>query len=303
MTLSPVAIFTFNRPEHTLNLLQSIVNSKFSKKTKFYIFSDNYKKKGDKKKVKQVRFILNSFKKKINISIIKYKKNKGLYNSVIYGVNKILKKFSKIIVLEDDLVIKKNFFNYMNKSLDYYKNNNKIVQISGYSYPFDYKTNSAYFLTLSSCWGWGIHKKNWVDFINFISKKGNITSVYNELFKLKEMKKNFNFNGTFNYLGILEKQLTSKVSSWGILFYLFCFYKKKLILYPPVSLVKNYGFDGSGHHKSYSSFFNEENKKRKLSKIIYPKQIIVNKKILTKIQFFFINKLSYLSKIKNFFYI
>ena len=303
MLFSPVAIFVFNRPLHTLNLLESIINSKDSKKIKFYIFSDNYKNTEDKKKVDEVRSCINSYKKKINISVIKYKKNKGLYNSVIYGVSTILKKFSKIIVLEDDLVIKNFFFNYMNKSLDLYKNNNKVVQISGYSYPFDCKTNNAYFLTLSSCWGWGIHKKSWVDFINFISKKDNIISVYNELSKSREMKKNFNFNGTFNYLGILEKQLTSKVSSWGILFYLFCFYKKKLILYPPVSLVKNYGFDGSGHHKSYSSFFNEENKKRKLSKIIYPKQIITNKKNLTKIQLFFKKKLSYLSKIKNFFYI
>jgi hypothetical protein len=239
MSLSPVAIFVFNRPLHTYNLLESIINNKVSKKIKFYIFSDNYKNIEDKKKVAEVRSCINSYKKKINISVIKYKKNKGLYKSIIYGVSEILKKFPKIIVLEDDLVLKNNFFNYMNKSLDFYKNNNKVAQISGYSYPFDYKINNAYFLTLSSCWGWGIHKKNWIDFVNFISKKNNITSVYDELFKLKDVKNSFNFNGTFNYLRILEKQLTSKVSSWGILFYLFCFYKKKFILYPPVSLVEN----------------------------------------------------------------
>jgi len=299
MTLSPVAIFTFNRPEHTLNLLQSIVNSKFSKKTKFYIFSDNYKKKGDKKKVKQVRFILNSFKKKINISIIKYKKNKGLLKSIIFGINYVLKKNTKIIVIEDDLVIERDFFKFINKSLNKYKNVKNIAQFSGYSYPLGFRSRKAYFLTVSSCWGWGTHRETWFEFINFISKKKNIISEYKTINQSKRIKYNFNMNGSFNYLRILKKQINSSVSSWGILFYLFCFVKKKLILYPPYSFVKNLGFDGSGNHKSLSNFFNQKNTFKKKYNIKYPKKVVINKFNSSKVKFFFQNKLSFYAKVKN----
>ena len=299
MTLSPVAIFTFNRPEHTLNLLQSIINSKFSKKTKFYIFSDNYKKKKDKKKVKQVRSCLNLFKKKINISIIKYKKNKGLLKSIIFGINYVLKKNMKIIVLEDDLVVEPDFFTFINKSLNKYKNQKNIAQFSGYSYPLGFRSRNAYFSTLSSCWGWGIHRETWFEFINFISKKENIISEYKKINQSKRIKCDFNMNKSFNYLRILKKQINSSISSWGILFYLFCFVKKKLILYPPYSLVQNLGFDGSGNHKSLSNFFNQKNTFNEKYNIKYPKKIVINKFNSSKIQFFFQNKLSFYSKVKN----
>ena len=116
------------------------------------------------------------------------------------------------------------------------------------------------------------------------------------------MKRDFNFNESFNYFKILQKQINSSVSSWGILFYLFCFYKKKLILYPPYSLVKNTGFDGSGNHKSYSNFFNESNNINKKFNIQYPKKALIDNQVKYKIEYFFRNKLSYLSKFKNLMY-
>jgi len=301
MSLSPVGIFVFNRPQHTYNLLKSITNCSSIKNIKFYVFSDFYNKFEDKQKVLEVRSIVNSFKKKLNILLIKYKKNKGLYKSIIYGVNYIVKRNSKVIVLEDDLILDSSFFKYMNLSLIKYRNKSKIMQISGYSYPITNVCNASYFLNLSSCWGWGIYKKNWLNFIDFISKKKNITLAYQDLLNSNKLKNDFNCDGNFNYFRILKKHITSKVSSWGILFYLYCFYKKKLILYPSRSLVTNSGFDGSGHHRSFSNFFNYKKKIKINSKIVYPANIEINKKILFKVQFFFRKNLSYFSKIRSLF--
>ena len=49
---APILLFVFNRPSHTKAVLESLKNNTFSKSSKLYIFSDNYKFEKDKKKCK-----------------------------------------------------------------------------------------------------------------------------------------------------------------------------------------------------------------------------------------------------------
>jgi hypothetical protein len=303
MNLASIAIFVYNRPVHTKNLLHSLEKCHYFKKSKIFFFSDHYKvgEKIDKDNVFKVRKIIKNFSQKYKATIYCNKVNLGLYKNIIKGVNQIFKKNSKVIILEDDLILHPNFIKFMNKSLSHYKKKD-IFQISGYSYPINYISKKSYFLNISSCWGWGINKVNWLHFVDFISKKKIINNLYIKLSSSLKMKRDFNFNESFNYFKILQKQINSSVSSWGILFYLFCFYKKKLILYPPYSLVKNTGFDGSGNHKSYSNFFNEGNNINKKFNILYPKKPLIDNQVKYKIESFFRNKLSYLSKFKNLMY-
>ena len=69
-----------------------------------------------------------------SVTIFKSKVNKGLAESIIDGVSKIIKTHGKVIVLEDDLVVSKNFLNFMNEALDYYYKHPKVFSISGYSF-------------------------------------------------------------------------------------------------------------------------------------------------------------------------
>jgi hypothetical protein len=303
MTIFPViVIFVYNRPDHTKKLLNSLESCYLLKKHKIVIFSDNFKISDDLDKfnVLKVRKIIQEFSKKKSCIIYYNKTNVGLYKNVINGVTKVLKKNLTVIVLEDDLILNKNFLLFMNKAFKFIKNKQEVSQISGYSYPINYNSNKAYYLTLSSCWGWGINKSNWIKFKNFIENRKNITSLYKKIFDSNKMLKSFNFNNTFNYFKILKKHINYSVNSWGILFYLFCFDRKKLILYPPYSLVKNTGFDGSGNHKSFSNLFNKMKNFNKKYKIIIPKKVMINQRINSKIETFFKKDLSFFSKLTNF---
>ena len=301
MSLAPILVFVYNRPEHTKNLLESLERCTELKKSKIYFFSDFYKAGNEKEKINvlRVRKIIKKFSEKHKAKIIYNKINKGLYNNVINGINFVFKKNSKAIILEDDLLLSPNFLKFMNISLNKYKKFKNVAQVSGYSYPLSLKNKNAYFLKLTSCWGWGIHRKSWFEFTNFISKKKNVMSIYKNMIKFNKIKRNFNFNESFNYFRILKKQINSSIASWGILFYLFCFVKKKITLFPPYSLVKNLGFDGSGNHKSLSNFFNLKNDFSELNIIKYPRKTIINKCISSKIEFFFRNELSFSAKVKN----
>jgi hypothetical protein len=304
---APIIIFAFNRPDHTFKLLQSLILCKNFKEFKIFIFLDG-SKVGDnknKKKVLEVKNILLNFKNTINNNNIKIfcsKKNVGLYKNLTTGITKVFKKYSKAIVLEDDLIVNKNFIHFMNKSLIKYKNNKKILQISGYSYPINYKKKEAYFLNLTSCWGWATWRDRWIEFMKFSRNKALIKKDYINIYFDKNKKNEFNIFNSYNYLKMLKKQIAGNFNSWGILFYLFSFKNKSLNLFPPFSFIENKGFDGSGMHGSTSNIFNLKNKKTAQRAFYYPKKIQFNVYLQKKIGIFLLNELNIISKIVNRFF-
>jgi len=298
-----ICLFVYNRCDHTKKILKSLSECNNFKKFNIYIFGDSFKfdKNNDKNKVSLVRKEVLNFKK-INKNIfIKFSKtNLGLYKNIIRGISYVLKKHSAVIVLEDDLVVHKNFLNFMYKSLEKYKNKKNILQISGYSYPINCNSNKVYFLNLTSCWGWATWSDRWRNFIRFLKDKNLVKKEYNKIRYDYNKKNKFNVYGSYNYLKMLKKQMISQFNSWGILFYLFSFHKNFLNLFPPFSLVENRGFDGSGSHKSTTDIFNRNIKKDRNQKIFYLNTIKLNNHIQKQIGTFLLNELNLFKKIKNY---
>jgi hypothetical protein len=303
MNNTAICLFVYNRSRHTNQVLTSLCNCKNFKKFPLYIFSDNFNasKKNNKFEVYLVRNEILNFKKKNKNVFIKFSKtNLGLYKNLTGGISYVLSKYPSVIVLEDDLVFDENFLNFMESSLQKFRDTKNILQISGYSYPINCNSNIAYFLNLTSCWGWATWSDRWRDFIKFSKNKKLIQEQYNNIQYNYNKKSNFNVNGSYNYLKMLKKQINSEFNSWGILFYLFSFHKKFLNLFPPFTLVENRGFDGSGFHKSTSDVFNRVVGKETTTTIGYPRINKLNNKNLKKIKNFLLYELSLLTKIKNY---
>jgi hypothetical protein len=296
-----VVVFVYNRPVHTEKLFESILKYKNYKKFKYFIFSDFAKTNSDIKKMKDVRNICRNFKKKTNCTIVNNNKNKGLYKSVIVGVSKVLKNNKYAIILEDDLIVLPKFFDYMIKGIYKYLNNNKVLQVTGYSYPIINKKNQIFFSTLTSCWGWAVDSKKWSNFLTFIKNRKKLDQIYKELRTNQDLKRKFNYNNTFDYFGLLTKQFKHKVSSWGILFYLFSFYNQFYTLYPGQSLILNEGFDGSGSHNSTSNLFNNSKSNLSYKQFKFPKAVSPSNNHKIEIEFFFKKKLSKINKLINLF--
>ena len=267
--MTPVIIILYNRPLHTKKLLDSITKNKNYKNFKFYIFCDGPKNKEDILKINKIKIITNNFKKKCNVEHFFRTKNIGLIQNMTKSINLVLKKNNKAIILEDDLILNKYFFEFMDNALLKYKYSRKVFQISGYSYPVKSTDDFHYFLPLTSCWGWGITSRNWNNFFKFLNNKKLIINNYLKIKKSKSLIDSFNFNKSYDYFSMLENSLNRKINSWGIIFYLYLFVNNKITLFPHRSLVKNRGFDGSGNHKSKNNVFNT--KFNNIKKYKYPK--------------------------------
>ena len=115
--LSPIVLFVYSRKKILEKTINCLKKNKLAKKSELFIFSDGYKSEKDKLHVDQVRSYLNKIKGFKKIKIILRKKNLGLAKNIVSGVSEIIKKYSKVIVLEDDIIVSADFLDFMNLSL------------------------------------------------------------------------------------------------------------------------------------------------------------------------------------------
>lgn len=291
MKYAPIVIFVYNRLSLTKKTINFLKKNKLIKKSEVYFFSDGPKNNLDNKKVEEVRkYIRNtnfSKKKKIIVS----KKNKGLKKNITEGLNYIFQKYTKCIVLEDDICVSKDFLKLMNFYLNLYKLKYNVASIEGYMYPVKFSKNieSTFFLKGSGGWGWGTWRRSWKNYTNnrnLLMKKVNKMS--------KDQLYDFNYNNSYNYYKILK----SNKNSWAINWYTINYLKNKYTLFFKHSLVKNVGFGSESTHTRLNYDLNK-NFKIKTNKIFIPKKIFENKNVKDEISIFLRLQFNYFNKFKQ----
>jgi hypothetical protein len=271
MKLSPIAFFAYKRPEHTRKSLESLSRNEGAESSDLFIFCEGAKRFEDEEAVRQVRQVVRSKQWCKNVHIIEHEKNMGCANSIIYGVTKICEEYGSVIVVEDDLLLSPYFLHYMNSALELYKNEQKVMQISGHMFPLKFTSSQedSIFLPFTTSWGWATWQRAWHHFDPEI--KG-----YEQLKLNKNNRDKFDLNGSFAYFDMLESQLTGKIDAWDIRWYLSTFMLDGLTLFPKKSLVANIGFDGSGTHCGKSSSLDGEMTQYKI--LSMPKTVKLNYK-------------------------
>lgn len=278
---APIALFVYNRPQHTKRLLESLELNSLSKESSLYIFADGPKAGASKEQLDNLhktRKIIRSKKWCKKVTVIERKKNMGLAKSVIEGVTQVINKHGKIIVLEDDLVLSPHFLEYMNKALDIYKNNKRVMQISGFMYPVVKKLNhDAIFLPFTNSWGWGTWKRSW-------DKFENSSASFELLRKDSKLRFKFDLEGSYPFYKMLLQQKSNRLDSWAIKFYSSVFCDNGLVLYPAKTLVENYGFGSEGTHTKIG--IRQEQIDDKFIVVKFPMKVFVNKSVVKNVQSF-----------------
>jgi GR25 family glycosyltransferase involved in LPS biosynthesis len=269
MKLAPIVLFVYNRPTHTRRTVEALLKNEEAKESDLIVYSDAPKKPEAADAVREVRDYIRTISGFKSVSIVERARNWGLANSVIDGVTTVLNKYGRIIVLEDDLVVTPHFLGFMNRALERYKHEPKVVQISGYMFPVKIKTREdALFLPLTTSWGWATWQRAWGLFDP--EAKG-----YARLKAEPELRKRFNLDGAYDYFSMLEDQLAGRVDSWAIRWYLVTFLFEGLTLYPRQSLVTNAGFDGSGTHGITSGLLSRTGAREEFVPVSFPDTVNV----------------------------
>jgi hypothetical protein len=241
-SLAPIALFVYNRPEHTRMSIAALKTNFLAVESDLYIFSDAASNPSQRQAVDEVRSLIRDVDGFATVSVFERETNLGLAASITNGVDRLTADFGQVIVLEDDLVVSPDFLAFMNACLRRYENEERVMQISGYMYPGEFgTTRDTLFLPMISCWGWATWKRSWAQYDPDMSE-------YSRLKADPKLCSEFNLNGAYDYLDMLEKQRSGDIDSWGIRWHLSVFMMDGLVLYPAKSLVINAGIDGSGTH-------------------------------------------------------
>jgi hypothetical protein len=241
MKFAPIALFTYNRPRHTRQTVEALKQNELSHQSDLFIFSDGPKSHNDKARVAEVRSYIHGIKGFHRLNIIEHPDNLGLAESIITGVTKVVNKYGRIIVLEDDLLTSPFFLRYMNDALEHYEYEDKVISIQGYIFPVAEKLPTTFLLSCTGCLGWGTWKRGW----RLFEKDGS--KLLGEL-KRKGLEREFDIDGACRYLRMLKDQIAGRNSSWAIRWYASAFLNGRLNLFPHASLVQHIGSDGSGSH-------------------------------------------------------
>lgn len=238
--LAPICLFTYNRLEETKQTIEALKNNFLATESDLFIFSDGPKNELAKDKVIAVREFITTIKGFKSITVLKSKTNKGLANSIIEGVSKVIAEYGKVIVLEDDLVTTPNFLDFMNQGLEHFRNNECVYSISGFVPLIKNTYNFDFFLHERSYpWGWATWDHEWNQ-VNF-NKKDLSKIIRTDSKVLKEFSSKCGEDAP----KMLLNSIDGLNNSWYIRWVFSNFINCKLAIFPTQSLVSNEGFNSS----------------------------------------------------------
>jgi glycosyltransferase involved in cell wall biosynthesis len=244
MEKAPIILFTYSRPSHTKNLLNSLAKNNEAKDSVLFIYCDGPKDGSNEetlKKIEEVRKIARQEKRFKEVIVKEQNKNKGLGTSIIDGVTEVVSLYGKVIVLEDDLILSPWFLYYMNDALIRYENHPNVGQIAGSNFfACGDKYPDFFFTPIPDCLGWGTWRNKWEHFNSNSKELLELLSRGNKIHK-------FNVYGTYDMKGMLMDQINGKVSSWAIRWQAVCVMNDWMILYPNPSMTNHVESDEATH--------------------------------------------------------
>lgn len=246
--LAPIALFVYNRPEHTRRTISYLQKNELANESRLFIFSDAAKTEADALKVEQVRKLIYETTGFKSVKIIERKKNLGLANSIIDGVTQLVNEYGKVIVFEDDLLTSPYTLEYFNEALTRYADEERVMHIGAYMY--NLKTNNlpeTFFYRAANSWGWATWARSWKNFEPDIDK---LIAQFDT-----EKVRRFSIEGTMNFWKQIKEFKAGKNNSWAIRWYASIFLKDGLTLNPAHSLVNNIGHDGTGVHSNIENMY------------------------------------------------
>ncbi len=231
-----IVIIAYNRDKSLKRLLESLEKADYNNQNVTLIISIDY---SENKKVLKVaeEFYWSNGKKRI----IRHRNTLGLKKHVL-EVGDLTNNFDAIIVLEDDLIVTNQFYNYSVQAFEEYSSEKSIAGISLYSFktnpnnrvPF-YPSSNGYdnfFLQYAQSWGQIWWKSEWEIFKKWLSTKDIFQSQY-------MYPSNLDFWSDH---------------SWLKYHILFCIENKKFFVYPIESFTGNFSEPGV-HNKFIDSTF------------------------------------------------
>ncbi len=244
---TPVIFLIFRRPDLTARVFQAI---RQAQPAKLFVVADGPCSEDEAQLCQQARTVTETVDWPCEVFRNYSDTNLGCRNRVSSGITWALEHVEEAIILEDDCLPHPSFFYYCETLLDYYRDDKRIMVISGNNFQDGQQRTrySYYFSKYNHCWGWAtwrrawqyweMNPQRWIEFrdeglmycvCDDINEEQYWTTIFDNLF-LKGIPDTWDYAWTFA-----------------------CWAQGGLTILPHVNLVSNIGFRSDGTHTTGES--------------------------------------------------
>ena len=266
---TPVYLCIFNRPDTTKEVFEAV---RKARPKKLYICSDapRENRENEAEIVAQTRSIVEDH---IDWPCEVHKnyaeKNMGCKKRMASGISWVLEQEESAIILEDDTVPCEDFFPYMEAMLEKYKDDPRVMMVSGTNLIRKVKIEDAYtFSRFSVIWGWATWKRAWALYdVNM--------EQWPQVKESKALRSHFNGLAYKFFERDADKIYSGLVDTWDLQWDFCRHMNDGLGIVPKQNLVNNIGFNRADATHTVGKSFEDFS----TGKVEFPIQFVAEEKV------------------------
>ena len=270
----PVLLIFFNRPEKARRIIESL---RLIKPSKIFIACDGARhgNTNDRVNCLKTRELVDTIDWSCEVKKLFQESNLGCGKGPYTAISWFFSHVKEGIILEDDSLPGDSFFNFTSEMLDKYRDDKRVMHITGNNFQFGRKRNddSYYFSKIPHGAGFATWKRAW----ELMDLKLTIWPQLrdeNWLYDVCNSKKEYEM-----WYNIFEECYQGKQDdAYDYQWTFCCFFNNGLSINPNVNLVSNIGWDSEGTHTVYNSIFANIPIGELPLETNHPKAVVVNKK-------------------------
>ena len=243
MSKIPILVLAFNRADHVREAMNSI---RSYKPDRLYLECDGPRahKKGEREAVEMARkTMLDSIDWPCDVKTLFREENLGCAKAVYGAISWFFENEEYGVIVEDDMVIGKDFFLLCEDLLPRYAKENRIMSIQAMN--TSHRTdipNTYVYSWRGGCWGWASWRRAWDKMDMSMSALPNLSywKIIRKFGLLPGLDLMRNYWNGYKHLDTF--------SSWAYRWSLSIQAHDGLSIVPGVNLAKNIGTDGGAHY-------------------------------------------------------
>jgi len=268
-----ILFLIFDRPDLTAKVFETI---RQAAPKRLYVAGDGPRDRDPvrRSEIEQARRVATAVDWDCEVHTLIRKDNLGCRVAVSTAIDWFFEQEEEGIILEDDCVPSPSFFRYCGELLERYRNDERIMCISGDNFqqgrtvtPYSY-----YFSKFNHCWGWATWRRAWAHYDRNMSgwpefRDGDGLVAWSDGSKAH----------TQYWRNIFDTAAAGEIDSWAYRWTFSCWAQNGLTCLPARNLVKNIGFDERATHTKSSGGWLETLDARELDfPLSHPKHVVRN---------------------------
>ncbi|HIK33398.1 MAG TPA: glycosyltransferase [Oscillatoriales cyanobacterium M59_W2019_021] len=265
---TPVAFLIFNRPDVTERVFETI---RQAKPPKLLVVADGPRadRPGEAQKCAATRAIVDRIDWDCQVFKNYSDTNLGCRHRVASGLTWVFETVEEAIILEDDCLPHPSFFRFCEELLDRYRDDNRVMAISGDNFQFGNRTltTSYYFSRYMHVWGWATWRRAW-QFYDLDMK------AWSHVRETNWLTQKLQSDRAAQFWSSLFQNAYSGFNTWDYAWVFACWMRDGLVILPNVNLISNLGFGAEATHTKEVNIFSNMKAEEMIFPLVHPTSIV-----------------------------